>query len=74
MLKAGMDPELTAAPDRKAQADIETHDERLAWKLAEAEVKARKSVIDVLKTRVGIGQTVVKALITELDLQSVRGR
>jgi hypothetical protein len=74
MLKARMDDSLTAAPDRTAWAKNETHDERLAAELAKAKVKARKAIIDVLKTRVTIGQTVVKAITTEIDLDGVRRR
>lgn len=74
VLKAGMDPELTAAPDRKAKADIDTQDERLAMGLAKAMIKARMNRIDAIKVRVSVGQTVVRALQSELDLQAVRGR
>jgi hypothetical protein len=65
---------LRSADLRKAQALKDTTTERLAAKVAEAKVKARRSQIDTLKTRVTIGQSVATALRSELDLEGLRNR
>ena len=74
IIKANDDLDLKTADLRKAWAAKQTHAERLARDLARAKVKARKAKIDVLKTRVTIGQSVATALRSELDLEGLRRR
>lgn len=74
IIVAGEDPDLGSADKRKAYAFKETTNERLDAKVADAKVKARKTRIDVLKTRVTIGQSVATALRSELDLDGLRRR
>lgn len=74
ILVAGEDEDLGSADRRKAWATRETHQARLDYKVAEAKVKARKSLLDVLKTRVTIGQSVATALRSEIDLDGLRRR
>jgi hypothetical protein len=74
ILVANEDEDLGAADKRKAYAVKETTQARLDAGVAAAKVRARKVVIDVLKTRVTIGQSVATALRTELDLDGLRRR
>lgn len=52
VLRANEEPNLTAGDMRKAWAFVRTQPERIAARLAEAKVRARKQLIDTLKTRV----------------------
>ena len=72
VLRANEEPSLTAGDTRKAWAFVRTQPERIAARLAEAKVLARKQLIDTLKTRVTIGQSVATALRSELDLEGLR--
>ncbi len=72
VLRANEEPNLTAGGTRKAWAFVRTQPERIAARLAEAKVRARKQLIDTLKTRVTIGQSVATALRSELDLEGLR--
>lgn len=74
ILRAGEDEMLTSADLRKAWAIKETHQSRLDARVSDAKVKARKSQIDAIKTRVTVGQSVATALRSELDLEGLRRR
>lgn len=74
VLRAGEDDDLTSADLRKAWAVKETHQARLDAGVASAAVKARKTLLDTLKTRVTVGQSVANALQTEINLDGVRRR
>jgi hypothetical protein len=74
VLRAGEDDNLTSADLRKAWAVKETHQARLDAGVASAAVKARKTLLDTLKTRVTVGQSVANALQTEINLDGVRRR
>jgi hypothetical protein len=74
ILRAGEDDNLTSADLRKAWAIKETHEVRLAAGVAAAAVKARKSLLDTIKTRITVGQSVATALKCEIDLDGVRRR
>jgi hypothetical protein len=74
VLQANEDEMLTAGDTRKAWARSETHQARLDAGVADAKVRARRTLIDTLKTRVTIGQSVATALRSELDLEGLRSR
>lgn len=74
MLRAGEDEDLTSADLRKAWCTKETHQPRLDANVAAAAVRARKSLIESIKVRVTIGQSVATALRAEIDLDGVRRR
>ena len=54
---------------RVAIADDECADLRLAAKLADVEVRATKRKMDILRTRIDVGRTVVASLRAELELE-----
>lgn len=74
LIQSRQQHDLPNAELQKAWAAMQTSDERLAWNVAKAVVRARKARIDVLKTRVTIGQSVATALRTEMDLDGLRRR
>ena len=74
VLRANEEPSLTAGDTRKAWAFVRTQPERIAAHVAEAKGRARKQLIDTLKTRVTIGQSVATAPRSELDLEALRSR
>jgi hypothetical protein len=73
-LRCRLEDDLPSADLRKAYCDKRIATERLARETARAKVRARKQLIDTLKTRVTIGQSVATALRTELDLDNLRRR
>ena len=74
LLLAGEHDELRTADARKAWAYVHCHNERIHAHLMASKVRARKVLIDTLKTRVTIGQTVANALQSEIALDGVRRR
>ena len=58
--------------ERKAQALVDTHDERLSAETADALVRQRRAQIATLKTRVDIGRSVGTIIRSELELDKVR--
>jgi len=54
--------------ERKSQAVVDTHDERLAAETADALVRQRRAQIAALKVRVDIGRSMGTLLRSEMDL------
>jgi len=57
---------------RKAAAITETHTERIAAELAEAEVRILKEEIWTIKTRIDVGRSAAAALRAEIELEKTR--
>ncbi|AVE00811.1 hypothetical protein SEA_TESLA_65 [Mycobacterium phage Tesla] len=57
---------------RKAIADRDTHEQRLAAELAKVMVRGQKRKIEVLRERIGVGRTVASSLRAELELERAR--
>jgi hypothetical protein len=58
--------------ERKAQALVDTHDERLSAETADALVRQRRAQIATLKVRVDIGRSVGSIVKSEIELDKVR--
>lgn len=57
---------------RKHEAIVATHAERLSAETAEALVRGRKRQLDTLKVRIDVGRSAAAALRAEIDLERVR--
>ena len=57
--------------ERRAQAILATHEERIAAELAEALVRGRKRQIDSVKVRIDVGRSAAAALRAEISLGGV---
>lgn len=53
---------------RKHQSIADTHTERIAAELAEAEVRGRKRQLDSIKVRIDVGRSAAAALRAEMSL------
>ena len=70
--KALLQSEGSNAEIRKAHATQETHPQRIAAELAEAEVRILREEIWTIKTRIDVGRSAAAALRAEIDLERVR--
>ena len=71
LAKAELKADGETVGERKAQAIVATHEERIAAELAEALVRGRKRQIDTIKVRIDVGRSAAAALRAEISLGGV---